>query len=220
MGMFLKAGSQFLTAISGLQNEMWLKWIMTGLLLLVLFYTVLGGMVSVVITDLIQFFVLGIGMLIVTGFVVGHVSIDGLAAVVTEHNGYYNPFSSHNPSPIQGGGGGIGPLKLLEQAVVIFTAIMLWPSGVSRTLSVKSSDVAQKLYLYSTVPFLARRALPMLWGIGAFAFFAMSSDLWNQLGEAVEQNGNGFTLSAMPLFLAKIIPSGLLGLVTTVWQPW
>lgn len=58
MGLFLKAGAQFLTAVSGLQDPIHLKLIMTGLLLLVLFYTVLGGMVSVVITDLIQFFVL------------------------------------------------------------------------------------------------------------------------------------------------------------------
>ena len=32
----------FLTAVAGLEDGIYLKWIMTGLLLLVLFYTVLG----------------------------------------------------------------------------------------------------------------------------------------------------------------------------------
>ncbi len=214
MGLFLKAGSQFITAISGLQEAIYLKLIMTGLLLLVLFYTVLGGMVSVVITDLIQFLVLGVGMLVVSAFVFGSVGLDGFANVVTEHSGYYDPTDANNPSQA-GADDGIGLGVLLAQATVIFTAIMLWPAGASRTLSVKSAKVAQQLYLYSTVPFLARRALPVFWGIGAFAFFATRPDLNSELMAAVADPTNGVTsLSAMPLYLAKIIPTGVLGLVT------
>ncbi|HCO21879.1 MAG TPA: hypothetical protein DIT97_01955, partial [Gimesia maris] len=109
MGLFLKAGSQFLTAISGLQDEMYLKLIMTGLLLLVLFYTVLGGMVSVVITDLIQFLILGTGMVIVTGVIFWSIGWEGLSAIVTEQNGYFDPTNPENPS---GKGGGIGWLQI------------------------------------------------------------------------------------------------------------
>lgn len=215
MGLFLKAGSQFLTAIAGLENSLYLKWIMTALLLLVLFYTVLGGMISVVITDLVQFLILGFGMLIVTGFVIGTIGLDGFSAVVTESNAYFDPTNPDNPAHPESTEDGIGPQMMLAQAAVIFTAILLWPASASRTLSVKSSKVAQQLYLLSAIPFLARRGLPVLWGIGAFAFFASNPALHAEFTAAVNDSANPIsTLSAMPLFLAKIIPSGLLGLVT------
>lgn len=213
MGLFLKAGSQFLTAISGLQDEMSLKLIMTGLLLLVLFYTVLGGMVSVVITDLIQFLILGTGMVIVTVVVFWSIGWDGFAAIVTEQNGYFNPFDSHNPS---GKGAGIGWLNVIEMVVVMGTAAMLWPTSAARTLSCQSAAVAKKLYTLSSVSFLARRALPVFWGIGTFAFFASQPEMMDEFQKTVDAKTNASitSLSAMPLFLAKVVPTGLLGLVT------
>jgi solute:Na+ symporter, SSS family len=214
MGLFLKAGSEFLTAISGLPSGIYLNWIMTGLLVLVLFYTVLGGMVSVVITDLIQFAVLGLGMVIVTFLVVQHVGFEGFSAVVTQHGGYFDPTDPVNPSLLEHRAQPIGTLTIVVQTTVLFTAIMLWPAGVSRTLAVKTPQIAQQLFLYSTVPFLARRALPVLWGIGAYAFFfGGGSGLGTELLAAID--GDQISArSAMPLFLAKIIPTGLLGLVT------
>ncbi|MCA9115694.1 MAG: sodium:solute symporter family protein [Planctomycetaceae bacterium] len=212
MGLFLKAGSQFLTAICGLEGE-YLKLVMTGLLLLVLFYTVLGGMVSVVITDLVQFVILGLAMLLVTGFVVSDVGLEGFQKVVTEHNGYYDPTSTVNPSDPTNPRGGIGPLMLLAQAVILFTALMLWPAGVSRTLAVRTSEIARKLYLWSTIPFLARRSLPVLWGIAAYSFFLSNPELMAQLEVAIRDDPAVSTVSAMPLYLARIIPAGLLGLV-------
>ena len=215
MGLFLKAGSLFLVSVTGLglQEEIGLKLIMTGLLLLVLFYTVLGGMISVVITDLIQFVILGTAMVVVTLFVVGEVGIDGFSEVVTQQHGYYDPTATDNPSTAKPDDG-IGPLTLTSQAVVLIVALMLWPTGVSRTLAVKTPEIARKLYLCSTIPFLARRSLPVLWGIGAFALFHSHPALNQQFQTAIAAGGDINTQAAMPLFLAKIIPSGLLGLVT------
>lgn len=211
MGLFLKAGSQFLTAISGLQDEIYLKLIMTGLLLLVLFYTVLGGMVSVVITDLIQFLILGTGMVIVTGIVFWSVGWDGLAAITTEQSGYFNPFDSENRS---GRGGGIGWLQIVQMTIIIGSAAMLWPTSAARTLSCQSAAVAKRLYTLSSISFLARRALPVFWGIGTFAFFASQPQLFAEFEQAVDTNASITSLSAMPLYLAKVVPTGLLGLVT------
>ncbi|MFP6765058.1 MAG: sodium:solute symporter family protein [Planctomycetaceae bacterium] len=226
MGLFLKAGALFLGSVTGFTDPVGLKLIMTGLLLLVLFYTVLGGMVSVVITDLIQFVVLGIGMVLVTGYVVHEVGIEGFSNVVTQQNGYYDPTQTDNPSTLKPDDG-VGPIGLTAQAMVLFVALMLWPAGASRMLSVKSSEVAQKLYLWSTIPFLSRRTLPVLWGIGAFAYFSLQPEWLAQFQPPVDAaglavldgNGNGLPAAvspqaAMPLFLAKIIPTGLLGLVT------
>ena len=44
---------------------------MTAMLVLVLAYTILGGMVSVVITDYIQFIILSIGIIAISVFVLG-----------------------------------------------------------------------------------------------------------------------------------------------------
>ena len=211
MGVFLKAGSLFLVGVTGLEDPMALKLIMTGLLLLVLFYTVLGGMVSVVITDLVQFLVLGVGSLVVSGFVLSEMGgIDGLWEL--SGTTYIDPLMADNPVP-EAAGDGVGPWMLTAQWVTLSIAVMLWPATVSRTLAVKSPTVARRLYLFSTIPFLARRTLPALWGIGAFAFFAFHADLGSEFQDQVDSK-NLSTLSAMPLYLAKIIPTGLLGIVT------
>ena len=207
---FSRAGSLFLVGVTGLDDPVALKLIMTVLLLLVLFYTVLGGMVSVVITDLLQFLVLGVGTLIVSGFVLGELGwIDGLWEV--SGRSYINPLLRDDPLTAKPNDG-VGPVMLCAQTLTLFTAVMLWPATVSRTLAVKSPVIARQLYLFSTVPFLARRTLPALWGIGAFVFFA-SHPVGQQFRDAVSA-GEVSTLSAMPLYLAKIIPSGLLGIVT------
>ncbi len=211
MGVFLKAGSLFLVGVTGLEDPMALKLIMTGLLLLVLFYTVLGGMVSVVITDLVQFLVLGVGSLVVSGFVLSELGgIDGLWEL--SGTTYIDPLLNDNPVT-EAAGDGVGPWMLTAQWVTLSIAVMLWPATVSRTLAVKSPTVARRLYLFSTIPFLARRTLPALWGIGAFAFFALHADLGSDFQDQIESK-NLSTLSAMPLYLAKIIPTGLLGIVT------
>jgi len=63
MGMFLKAGSIFVMGITGLTSDVHLKIIMSVLLGMVLLYTTLGGMVSVVVLDYIQFVVLSLSLL-------------------------------------------------------------------------------------------------------------------------------------------------------------
>ncbi|MCA9041013.1 MAG: sodium:solute symporter family protein [Planctomycetaceae bacterium] len=223
MGLFLKAGSIFVTALTGLSDPQLLKWVMTGMLLLVLFYTVLGGMVSVVITDLIQFFVLGISLLIACGFILGNLELDGLQKIATDQFGYVNPFDSTKPYNSETkeaafnvlketDRNGIGFMTLLKDLIVVGAACFLWPTTASRTLSVKNTQVARQLYFWSAIPLLARRAIPVLLGLGAFAYFATNIDLGNEFMQQVQQEKVS-TLSAMPLYLAKLIPTGLLGII-------
>ncbi len=68
MGLFLKVGAMFIVGITGMNPDgSALKLVMVGLLALVLIYTIIGGMISVVITDYIQFVILSVGIL-VTGW--------------------------------------------------------------------------------------------------------------------------------------------------------
>ena len=65
MGVFLRIEGTFLAIISGISLSH-IKAVMSAILLLELVYTVLGGMVSIVITDFIQFVALSIGTILVT----------------------------------------------------------------------------------------------------------------------------------------------------------
>jgi Na+/proline symporter len=80
MGIFLRLGGEFLVHVTGM-NPDYLRWTMTALLGIVLFYTALGGMLSVLVTDYIQFLVLGLGLVVVSVLVLGNV---GWTRLVTE----------------------------------------------------------------------------------------------------------------------------------------
>ena len=67
MGMFLKAGSIFVSGVTGMVSDFQIKLIMSIMLALVLLYTTLGGMVSVVVLDYIQFVVLSFALLLYKG---------------------------------------------------------------------------------------------------------------------------------------------------------
>jgi len=83
MGIFLRLGGQFLVWATGMPPG-WLEWVMTGLLGLVLIYTALGGMLSVLVTDYLQFLVMGVGIVATSVLVLMHTGwfglIDGLNA--------------------------------------------------------------------------------------------------------------------------------------------
>src|ERR1043166_7019476 len=63
MGIFLRLGGEFLVAATGMPVR-WLEWVMTALLGMILLYTVLGGMLSVLVTDYLQFIVKGLGIVV------------------------------------------------------------------------------------------------------------------------------------------------------------
>ena len=63
MGIFLRLGGEFLVWCTGMPPS-WLECVMTALLGLVLIYTALGGMLSVLVTDYLQFLVMGVGIVV------------------------------------------------------------------------------------------------------------------------------------------------------------
>ncbi len=87
MGVFLRAGGDFLMHVTGISTLAgfeveifgqtmafgYLELMMTGLLVIVLVYTVLGGMLSVLITDFLQFVVMGLGLVVVSVIVLWYV---------------------------------------------------------------------------------------------------------------------------------------------------
>lgn len=208
MGLFLTAGAYFVTGLTGLNDPLYVNIVMSVLLILVLAYTVLGGMVSVVITDYIQFVFLSFGMLLACWLAVDHLGWDRIVNTVAEVHGErgFDPFDEQ----------GFG----VEYVIwMIFTAgivsCAVWQTAVMRACAAESTQVVKRLYIWSSLGFMIRFMIPQFLGICALAFF------WHDdMGRTFFFDAEGgvvadstVTLKAMPIFLAQILPIGLIGLI-------
>ncbi len=206
MGLFLQAGSRFMIGIMGVGVDGTVtKIVMSVMLIMVLIYTSMGGMVSVVICDYIQFVVLSLGMGILTYFTIKNIGwseLFSLEAIKQQGEGWFNPFAE----------GELGVVYVIWMIFVTISATALWQTVTMRVLASKSPKVAQGMFGLYSITGMARRIIPMLWGIGAFLFISklpyLSEAFFPETGEALNSQ------YAFPIFIAKIIPSGLIGLIT------
>ena len=97
MGVFLKIEGEFLTIVSGIDTRH-IVVVMTIILLLELAYTVLGGMVSVVITDFIQYVLLSVATILVSLYAVYYAGwgniVDKVTTVMGEGGFILSPIPS------------------------------------------------------------------------------------------------------------------------------
>ncbi|MEM1249500.1 MAG: sodium:solute symporter family protein [Acidobacteriota bacterium] len=207
MGLFLKAGSIFLTSVTGLDDPFALKVTMTVLLLLVLAYVMTGGMMAVVLTDYVQFVVLSCGLLLscfLAWRAVGWKEI--VAAVETVHGAAgFDPFD----------GDGFGLRYVIWMAFTAgLVSCAIWQTAVARALSLRDPEDVKRLYRLSSVGFLVRFLIPNFLGVCALAYVVGRSDLADVFLPGGVPAGPEVTLAAMPVVLAEILPAGVLGLIT------
>ncbi len=188
MGIFLKMDGLFLSETMGFGPGV-LAVIMTLMLLVVIAYTVLGGMFSVVITDFIQFVVLSAGMLIATGFVLAHVDMARISAVVVQQLGEAGVNPVANPR--------FGWTFLLWMIVGSVAISALNQPAASKSFASESPRVGRKVFLYTGITLAGRYMIPMFWGVAALALFGPSLN----------------SMTAMPKLLGTVVPSGFLGLM-------
>ena len=191
MGVFLRTGGEFLVYTVGL-NPKYLEITMTILLLVVAVYTVLGGMLSVIVTDYMQFILMSVGLIIVTVTIIFKVGWGNIINAAYAHNGAgaFNPFVNE----------GLGWKYVLYTLLSVSATVLTWQTMVSRVLSAKSTKVAQKMYTRTSFFYVARSIIPVVWGISALVVLSPS-----------ELAGN--PLHAMPKMLAKVLPTGLIGIL-------
>ena len=188
MGVFLKVEGTFLTIIAGLPLSD-LKWTMTVILFLELLYTVLGGMVSIVITDFIQFVMLSLGTILVTVYVIWTVGWHHMQDAV------FSSLGSAGFSPLTNSD--YGWAFIIFQVLLWMAVDTCWQTTAMRTFATKDPETSKKVFFWTGFIFLGRGMMPMLWGIGALAYFGKDHD----------------SLQAMPEMIARILPTGVLGLV-------
>jgi len=209
MGLFLKVGSMFIVGITGMSGEGWaLPAVMVTLLALVLVYTVLGGMISVIITDYVQFVVLSIGLLIATGLAIARLGwwriFDTIMAEMGKQG--FNPLVAE---------GAFGTDYVLWMAFLGLVSCAIWPTSVARALAMESPESVKKQYMWSSVSFLIRFLIPYFWGICAFVFIVTeASELEAIFFPAWGSEAALSNLYAMPIFLGRILPVGVIGIIT------
>lgn len=219
MGLFLKAGAIFVMGITniGITNispemEMGLgielKIIMTVLLSCVLLYTALGGMVSVVVLDYIQFVVLSFSLLATSVLCIKHLGWHNIINTVSELKGSagFNPF---HPPPE-----GFGTLYVVWMFFLGLVSCAVWQTAVIRACAAENIRVVKKLYIWSSIGFLIRFLLPYFFGICALVFIIQNESLRGIFLPDDTKVSSDITLMAMPVFLGQILPIGLIGIVS------
>jgi len=120
--------------------------------------------------------------------------------IAVDKTSWFNPLSE---------GADFGIIYVTFMVITSLTAGTLWQSATLRALAAKSPKVAKQLYTWSSISFMARRVIPMFWGIGAFIFVSQTPNLLMAFQGSDALN----TQFGMPIFIAKIIPSGFIGLL-------
>jgi len=202
MGVFLRTGGEFLMTVVGFGattavGESWaashrLELTMTALLLMVAVYTILGGMLSVLVTDFLQFVVMSVGLVAVTYLLFAKIGFAPLADTVEARlgPGGFNPLA--HPE--------MGWPYLLFNAFFNLAIVLTWQTSLQRVMAAKDARTGQRIYVGTAFFFVCRFLIPGLWGIAAL----------HALGPAAP----GVTsLSAMPTWLAGFLPVGLMGLL-------
>ena len=219
MGMFLKADSIFLTSVVGMNDPNMLKWAMTIVLMLVLLYTTVGGMISVVFTDYLQYTVMAIGLVVTSVILMGHFGWDNVMVSVSQIKGEagFNPLLAAS---------NIGPTYLVWMLFLGFIGASVWQTSVMRATSAESEKVVRRTYSWGSVGFLVRFIIPYFWGICALIFVYRTPALRELLVSLTEttklhpENAkaaadlSALQLRAMPIALTSMLPAGLIGLLT------
>ncbi len=192
MGLFLKVGAIFIQNIFGFDSgSSSLIIIMLILLVLVLIYTISGGMMSVIATDYIQYVILSIGFLIAVFYsflTFGWIGIFDSLEKIKPYDEIYNPIKN------------VGVPYISWQVILGFVSAVIWPTAITRALSIKNVSMVKHQYIWSSVSFLIRFIIPCFLGICAFVYF--------------DGNALGYdTLALMPKYLSEILPVGVLGIV-------
>ena len=188
MGVFLRTGGQFLVLVAGLDVR-YLEIMMTVLLVGVAVYTILGGMLSVLVTDFLQFVVMSAGLILVTILILMNVGWEKLVSTVDTSYGAggFNPFV--NPT--------MGWQYVLFNLMLNTAAVLTWQTTIARVLAAKDTNTGRKVYTRTAFFFVCRFLIPGIWGIAALA----------TLGPVAN------TLEAMPQYLSTAVPAGLMGVL-------
>ena len=215
MGLFPKMGATFLTYTTGLgaaggDPTVVVNVITSLLIVIALAYTVLGGMVAVIVTDYLQFVVLSVGMALGIWFCLTYPGLDwtSITAAQATHRGAaaFNPFHADS----------YGWTYMIWMALVFFSAALCWTPEATRALTSRDARATMRTFLFASPGQFVRLAVPALWAVAAFAYVSQRPELTAYFfpeGLAGPPDA-AHAAKAMPLLIGKVVPTGLLGVLT------
>jgi SSS family solute:Na+ symporter len=161
LGIFPIIEARFLTITAGIPPR-YVAWTMAALLLAALAYTALGGMLSLMVTNYLQYVLLAAGTLIITAACLGRIGWSGMTGAVVEHmhGRGLDPFAD------------LGSAFVLWQVLLWVAFMTVWQSAAMRGFSARDAATGRKVFTMTSVLFLGRAVIPMAWGIAALALFA------------------------------------------------
>ena len=216
MGLFLKVGSMFIVGITGLSTTGWaLPGVMVFLITLVLIYTCLGGMISVVISDYVQFVVLSFGLLLTTGLAIWKLGWTNIFDTIEQVMGP----AGFDPTIADGG---FGSEYIVWMGFMGLVSCAIWPTSVARALAMESPEAVKRQYTFASISYMIRLLIPYFWGICAFVFITATpslKELFFPAGYPVPETLPDGALAldnlyGMPVFLGRILPVGVIGVIT------
>jgi SSS family solute:Na+ symporter len=212
MGLFPKMGATFVTYVTGTSltapgSETTVNLITSLLIVLVVAYTVLGGMISVLVTDYLQFVVLTFGLAIAVVACLWHPQLgwDRIVQSMAEERGarMFNPVAE----------GGYGWTWVVFNTVVFAAAAICWAPEASRSLTARNERVARLTFLLAAPGQFMRLAVPALFAAAMFCLVAQTPELQAHFFPHGLSGDAANAEQAMPYLLSRIVPSGALGLV-------
>ncbi len=162
LGIFPLIEARFLTILTGMDPR-FVTWTMAALLLLALLYTAVGGMVSLLLTNYLQYLVLALGTLVVTLACLRAAGWGAMRTAVAErlHDAGSNPFAAD----------GLGAGFVVWQVLLWIALMTVWQTVAMRTFSASDTHTSKRVFRLTSGLFLGRAVIPMAWGIAALAFF-------------------------------------------------
>jgi SSS family solute:Na+ symporter len=174
---------------------------------LVLIYTVMGGMVAVIVTDYIQFIVLSIGLGLGVYFCLSleNLGWSNMTAALATHRGEaaFNPVAE----------GGYGWNWVGFNLLVFFAAFICWAPEATRALTAKDSRTTRRTFLFAGPGLFIRLAIPAFLAVAAFCFVSQDAQLTAHFFPEGLSGKAAHAEQAMPMLLGQIVPTGLLGLL-------
>lgn len=204
MGLFVKVASLFIITLLGVEAEPAVVIaLMVALVGVAVLYTGLGGMRSVVATDVFQFVLLALGVTVAIAALLLVVPFETVVSAVAEKKGEggFNPVANDNF-------GITYMMWMVLVAGVVSSAI--WPTALSRALCIRDERDVSRTYLIASVIFMGRMVLPAFLGVIAIAYFAGSG---SEAAGALATHGRDGDLVATPVMLGQALPGWFVGLL-------
>ena len=102
----------------------------------------LGGMLSVIVTDYFQFVVLSFGLIFCVFYSIWFLGWNNIFDSISSFpDKSYNPFLSKGNSYV------------VWQIILGFVSAVVWPTAITRALTMKNSETVQKQYIWSSISF-------------------------------------------------------------------